>query len=78
MENICSAHLIKNFQTRKNQPSFRSYHFRNMKTKHENYTAWQFLACKKMHAVAYFTRTALLDLYKNLKKEIGCILFPKL
>ena len=46
--------------------STRSYHFRNMKTNHENYTACQFLECKKIHAVAYFT---LLDLYENEKKE---------
>ena len=56
-----------NFQTRKNQPNFRSYHFRNMNTKHENYTACQFLECKKLQAVAYFT---LLDLYENEKKNI--------
>ena len=43
-----------------------SYHFRNMKTKHENYIAWQFLECKKLHALAYFT---LLDLYENEKKK---------
>ena len=63
--------LLGIFKQEKNQPNFRSYHFRNMKTKHENYTACQFLECKKLHAVAYFT---LLDLYENEKKEYSILL----
>ena len=66
--NVWRSLLIKR---EKYQPNFKSYHFRNMKTKNENYIAWQFLECKKLHALAYFT---LLDLYENEKKEYSILL----